>query len=85
MLTERRLVPFDALSAALQVSPATLRRDLQYPRDRLHAPIVWDRERGGYRCESEGPGAGPAFELPGLWFSPAAIHALLTMRELLAA
>ncbi|MDA8383977.1 MAG: WYL domain-containing protein [Betaproteobacteria bacterium] len=84
LLTERGLLPFDALLAALEVSPATLKRDLQYLRDRLNAPIVWDRERGGYRYESAPSGAGHAFELPGLWFSPAEIHALLTMRQLLA-
>ncbi len=87
MLAERRVVPFDAMKSALEVSRATLNRDLLYLRDRLHAPIVWDRELRGYRYASaaseQGAGDGQ-FELPGLWFSDREIHALLTMQQLLA-
>ena len=83
LLAERRLVPFAALQAALEVSPATLKRDLQYLRDRLRAPIVWDREARAYRYEAVAA-AGRPFELPGLWFSDREIHALLTMQHMLA-
>ena len=65
----------------LEVSPATFKRDLDYLRDRLGAPIVWDRERGGYRYRPT-PGAKP-FQLPGLWFNPSEIEALLTMHAML--
>lgn len=83
LLNERKVVSFTDLQEALQVSPATLKRDLAYLRDRLNAPIVYDRDRGGYRFE--GPAAaGDAYELPGLWFSADEIHALLTMQQLLA-
>lgn len=88
LLAERRVVPFDDLCQALEVSPATLKRDLLYLRDRLNAPIVWDRGAGGYRYAGRGgefaaPGGKP-FELPGLWFNAREIHALLTMQHLLA-
>lgn len=82
MLSEHRLVGFEALREALGVSRATLKRDLQYLRDRLNAPIAWDREAGGYRLEQSRRGQ-PAYELPGLWFNASEIHALLMMQHLL--
>ncbi|MEW5769974.1 MAG: WYL domain-containing protein [Pseudomonadota bacterium] len=83
LLGSRQSVTFDELLERLEVSRATLKRDLQYLRDRLNAPIVWDPELRGYRFESA-RGAGTPYELPGLWFSAGEIHALLTMQELLA-
>jgi predicted DNA-binding transcriptional regulator YafY len=76
MLRTQGVVSFAALAERLEVSRATLKRDLEYMRSRLHAPIEYDRNHGGYRLATEG--AGKSFELPGLWFSPAEIHALLT-------
>ncbi len=81
LLRGRGCVHFDALRDELGVSPATLKRDLQYLRDRLAAPIVYDRFDNGYRFEAV---AGARRELPGLWFSEKEIHALLTMHQLLA-
>lgn len=59
----------------------TFKRDLEYLRDRFNAPVVWDRDAGGYRFDKQG--VGDAYGLPGLWFNASEIHALLTMRELL--
>ena len=81
MLHERRVVPLKDLLEALGVSKATFKRDLAYMRDRLNAPIEYDRERGGY-CFGE-QGIGPRYALPGLWFSEAEVAALLTMSQLL--
>jgi len=67
----------------LAVSPATLKRDLEFMRDRLHAPIIWDRSCRGYRYEEPG-GGQTEFQVPGLWFSPEEIHALLLVQELLS-
>lgn len=48
-------------------------------RDYLNAPILYDREQGGYRYDhQEGQ-----WELPGLWFQPAELQALLVMQQLL--
>jgi predicted DNA-binding transcriptional regulator YafY len=84
ILAEQRVVSFDTLMQKLEVSRATLKRDLAYLRDRLNAPIVFDRERGGYRFDRDQPVIGGQYELPGLWFSAQEIHALLTMQHLLA-
>jgi predicted DNA-binding transcriptional regulator YafY len=82
MLCNQRVVTRAQFLDALEVSPATFKRDLEYLRDRLAAPIVWDSERRGYRYE-----AGAAldqFQLPGLWFNTSEIQALLSMDALLA-
>jgi predicted DNA-binding transcriptional regulator YafY len=84
MISDGKLVTFRQLQDALEVSRATLRRDLEYMRNRLNAPIVFDRFAGGYRFDCEQPQLGGQYELPGLWFSSAEIHALLTMQHLLA-
>lgn len=82
LLRARGCVPLQDFLDDLGVSRATFKRDLELMRDRMNAPIVWDRERGGYRFAEE-PGAGPRYELPGLWFSPQEAEALLTMHRLL--
>ncbi len=84
MLAGRKFVPFLELQDRLEVSRATLKRDLAFMRDRLNAPIVFDREYGGYRFDKASQLPGNQYELPGLWFSAEEIHALLTMQHLLA-
>lgn len=84
ILHDRKLVTFQRLLDTLEVSRATLKRDLQYLRDRLNVPIIFDRDAGGYRFEAPG-GHAPKHELPGLWFNASEIHALLMMQSLLEA
>ncbi len=81
LLANRRIVPLQTFLEALEISVATFKRDIEYLRDRLNAPIVWDREARGYRFDNSG--TGKKYELPGLWFNAAEIHALLTMQQLL--
>ena len=87
-------VSFDQLLQELEVSPATLKRDLQYLRDRMDAPIVYARDENVYRFADGAavaanggaptrPGA-KTHELPGVWFSEKELHALLTMHQLIA-
>lgn len=83
LLRSRGRVSFETLRQELDVSTATLRRDLQYLRDRLNAPIVYDAHHNGYRFDTA-TARGDRHELPGLWFSENEIHALLTMHQLLA-
>lgn len=83
LLTGRKTaVAFSVLKKTLGVSPATLKRDLEYMRERFNAPIEYDREANGYRFGEPRP--GPRYELPGLWFSADEAYALLTMHTLLA-
>jgi predicted DNA-binding transcriptional regulator YafY len=83
LLRARGCVPIDVFLDELEVSKATFKRDLEYMRSRFYAPIVWDREGGGYRFGRPDPNA-PRYELPGLWFNASEVHALLTMQHLLA-
>lgn len=82
MLHERHVVPIETFLEVLDVSRATFKRDMEYMRDRLHAPIVWDRDAGGYHFENT-QATGPAYELPGLWFSAGELYALLAAHKLL--
>jgi len=82
LMSRKSVVPVREFLEALDISLATFKRDLEYLRDRLHAPIEWDRERRGYRYVAPLADA-PRYELPGLWFNATEIRALLTMQHLL--
>ena len=84
LLTERQVVSVDEFLEHLEVSKATLKRDLAFLRDRLNAPILFDKERGGYRFDRNTKQVGFQYELPGLWFSAEEIYALLTMHHLIS-
>lgn len=83
LLSARRLVPRKVLLEELEVSPATLKRDIAFLRDAMNTPIVWDRELGGYRLDRSQT-TGAQIEVPNMWFSDKEIHAILTMQHLLA-
>lgn len=70
------------LQHELEVSSATVKRDIEYMRSRLYAPIVFDRTMGAYRLDSSLPDSH-RYALPGLWFSAAEIHALLALQHLI--
>jgi len=67
----------------LEVSRATFRRDLNYLRDRLGAPIDWDPEVKGYVLKNSTQAPNDAHPLPGFWLSELEIHGLLTAIQLL--
>jgi hypothetical protein len=75
-------VSFATLLEDLEVSRATLKRDLAYLRSRLGAPIEYDRDTKGYRFGKDTQ-AGGRHELPRLWFSEGELYSLLTARQLL--
>jgi predicted DNA-binding transcriptional regulator YafY len=83
LLNDRRTVPMGMLMEKLGASKATVKRDLEYMRDRLNAPITWDRSLRGYCFDQSMPNA-PKYGLPGLWFNSQEIIALLTMHQLLS-
>jgi predicted DNA-binding transcriptional regulator YafY len=82
LLKTQRCVPWKRFLQELEVSRATFKRDIEYMRSRLHAPIAWDRKNNGYSFTEPARGARP-YELPGLWFNSTEVHALLTMLHLL--
>jgi predicted DNA-binding transcriptional regulator YafY len=82
LIRARGHVSFAMLLAELEVSPATLKRDLEFLRSRLGAPIEYDRDLNGYRFGAAH--AGGRHELPGLWFDEAELYSLLTAQQLLS-
>ena len=82
LIRSRGSVRFDTLLSELEVSPATLKRDLQYLRERLGAPIDYDPFSRGYRFAQE-QWRGVKHELPGVWLSEHELHALLTLHQML--
>lgn len=82
LIRNRECVSFAELREVLGVSPATLKRDLHYLRERMDAPIEYDALHNGYRFGQQWRGA--THELPGVWFNEAELHALLTMQQMLA-
>lgn len=81
-LSDGACLPMQTFLENLEVSRATFQRDIEYLRDRYGAPIVFDRDAGGYRYD-QGDTESPRFELPGLWFSADEVHALLSMHALI--
>ncbi len=63
----------------LEVSRATFNRDLEYLRDRLNAPIQYDRHENAYRLDE----TSGKFELPGIWFSAGEATSLLSFLQLI--
>jgi predicted DNA-binding transcriptional regulator YafY len=82
LIRNRGHVSFQTFLDELEVSPATLKRDLEYLRDRLGAPIIYDRFVNGYRFSEEH--RGPEHELPGLWFNEGELYSLLMAHQLLS-
>ena len=85
LLRSRQGTTLRAMMEEMEVSRATVRRDLEYMRDRLAAPIIWDNEARCYRYDSDAEGEGEdRYALPGLWFNASEVHALMTMEHLLS-
>lgn len=73
-------VPTATLLRELEISRATLHRDLDYLHERMDTPIVYDVARRGYRLGD--PTSGTArHELLGLWFSSREVHAFLAFHH----
>ena len=79
LLLGKRAVPRQELMERLEISEATFKRDLAKLRDQLHVPIEFDRDQGGYVMRQ----GHTDTELPGLWFSPEEVLALVTIQQLL--
>jgi predicted DNA-binding transcriptional regulator YafY len=77
LLRQRYPPTLQVMMQKLEVSRATVNRDLGFMRDRLNAPIVFDRHTGGYRYDDQG------FALPGVWFTQSELSAMLVLHQVL--
>lgn len=82
LLQANDCVPLRRMLEELKVSRATFKRDIEYMKSRLHAPIEWNRTGGGYKYAGQRGGRQLA-ALPGLWFNSSEAYALLMMQALL--
>jgi predicted DNA-binding transcriptional regulator YafY len=82
LIRTRGPISRQALLDELEVSPATLKRDLEYLRSRLGAPIEYDVLSNGY-CFGQ-VSVGTKHEMPGLWFDESELYSLLMAQQLLA-
>ena len=78
--SHRRPVSLETIQRKMECSDSTARRALQTLRDKLGAPIEYSRENNGYYYDQS---QGQVYELPGLWFSPRELYALLFSYNLL--
>jgi len=78
-LVEKGTLTRREIEEELEISHSTFKRDIDYMRDRLNVPIIWSVDRQAYVLD---PDADVA-ELPGVWFSPGEIYALLEIEHLL--
>ena len=79
LLSARQAVSAAELMAKLEISAATLKRDIAKLRDQLKVPLHFDRDLGGYILDKD----AATDELPGLWFSQDEILALVTIQQML--
>lgn len=81
LIRKRRAAPMALLLDELEVSEASVKRDLAFLRDRLGCPLEWDRRARGWVIRDD-LAEGGRFELPGVWFDSSEVFALLTMLHL---
>jgi predicted DNA-binding transcriptional regulator YafY len=79
LFEDRRLVTRDEMMDATEVSLATFKRDLAKLRDQMGMPIEYDSDRRAYYLDRN----NLATEMPGLWFNPEELVALLTIQRLI--
>jgi len=81
LAARRTPIPIEEIKQRLECSIPSTYRLLRVLREFLNAPVVFDRERGGYiyRLDAD---TGP-YELPGLWFSAQELQSLLVFERLL--
>ncbi len=77
----RRPVSLRVICEEMQCSESTARRLVHALRDDMNAPLTYDRTFKGWRYTDQ---PGQRYELPGLWFSPEELYALMVSWQLLS-
>lgn len=75
----KRLVTRADMMEVAEVSLATFKRDIAKLRDQMGMPILFDKDRAGYYLDHN----NLSTEMPGLWFNPKELVALLTIQRLI--
>lgn len=77
MTRAKRYPNATALAQEFEVSLKTAQRDIEFMRDRLNCPLLYDRSRKGYCYEDD------SFSLPSIYISSEELTALLLARNML--
>ena len=75
----KRLVTRADMMEVAEVSLATFKRDIAKLRDQMGMPILFDKDRAGSYLDRN----NLSTEMPGLWFNPEELVALLTIQRLI--
>ena len=78
--TRRLPVSVNTLAEKLECGTGNVKKIIREMRD-LGAPLAWDQKLKGYYLDKN---SNDHFELPGLWFNPSELYALLTSYSLLS-
>lgn len=81
LFQRRQGVSLKELANHFELSESSIKRDIRYLRDFFNAPLIYDRQKGGYTYHPE---ATP-FELPGFWLTPQELLALRIMQDVIDA
>lgn len=81
LIRRMKSVSMARLKEELEVSEASIKRDIEFLRERLGCPIEWNRSLRGYVIRDD-LAQGGRFELPGVWFDSSEVFALLMMLHL---
>ncbi len=82
LISRRTPISRRELEEKLDTNRSTIKRTIDDMRTYLNAPITYDRARNGYHYDQQ-HGTHP-YEIPGLWFSPEELYALITTQKLLS-
>lgn len=85
ILQEKGAVSFESLHRSLLCSEPTLKRDIRYMREKLGAPIIYDRVRNVYYYEKGSEKARKRAMQPSVaraWFTPNEMFSLLAALQL---
>jgi predicted DNA-binding transcriptional regulator YafY len=72
LLECKRFTTASEFMTAMEISHATLKRDITVLRDRFDVPIIYDRDVGAYKLDQ----SYNRKRLPGVWFSPEEIKVM---------
>lgn len=81
LLRKAKRLQFSEMRERMNVSPATLKRDLKYLRETLGTPVHYDAFDRTYRVSD--PSSRPHHEIPSVWFSEAELYSLHLAQQLL--
>ncbi len=77
----RTPIALENLRQKMACSESTVRRSIHDLQNKLGAPLEYNRQRNGWYYDHS---QNDSFELPGLWFSPEELYALLVSHHLLS-